>query len=192
MALRLAERELHPLGDRPGQIRMAAMVIVAPGQEAVGVGIAARADHVVDAGAVGVEPVPAERVMGDGRHRPEIRQGAPEPGAGRQMGRVERAGLAAEEALGEICRAPQVEVADLRALDAENAEKMPGRNVERAPLARRNDGLANLLHARARIVVERRVVSGQLVERIDDNGLRGATLSRVGRGRRGLGMTGGG
>ena len=57
---------------------MAAMVIVAAGQQAVGIGVAASSDHVVDAGAVGVEAVPVERVAGDRRHRPQVGQRAPQ------------------------------------------------------------------------------------------------------------------
>jgi hypothetical protein len=53
------------------------------------------------------------------------------------MRRVQRARLAAEEALGEVVRVPQVEVADLWPLDADDAEDMPGRNVEGTRVARR-------------------------------------------------------
>jgi hypothetical protein len=49
------------------------------------------------------------------------------------MGRIERSRFAAEEALGEIGGVPQVEVSDLRALDADNAEEMPGWDVECGP-----------------------------------------------------------
>src|SRR4029077_1039916 len=70
MSLRLAWRESHLLRQRPAQVRMTAMVIVAAGQEAAGVRVAAGSDHIVDSGAVGVEAVPAERGGRDGRHRP--------------------------------------------------------------------------------------------------------------------------
>src|SRR6202042_1474206 len=108
------------------------------------------------------------------------------PGSGGDVRRIEGARLAAEEALGEIGGVPQVEVADLRALDADDAEKMPGGNVERAPLARRDDYLGDLRHPRARIVVERRVVAGQPVDRVHDDGFGRATLIGV-RGRLRLG-----
>ena len=99
------------------------------------------------------------------------------------MRRVQRPRLAAEEALGEIGGVPQVEVADLRALDADDAEEMPGRNVECARLARRHDRLADLRHALSRAVVERRVIGRQPIEGIDDRGFRSAPLSRVRRRR---------
>ncbi len=98
------------------------------------------------------------------------------------MGRVERARLAAEEPLGEICCAPQIEVADLRPLDADDAEKMSGLDVERPRLARRHDCLADLRQPHARIVVEGRVIDGQPVERVDGDGFGCATLVCV-RGR---------
>ena len=91
---------------------------------------------------------------------------------------IERARLAAEEPFGEITRAPQIEVADLRPLNADDAKEMPRRNVERSPLAWRHDRFADLRHTCARIVVERRVIGGQLVERIDDDRFGCATLSR--------------
>ena len=97
------------------------------------------------------------------------------------MRRMKRPRLAAKEALGEIGGVPQIEVADLRALDADDAEKMPGRNVERAPLPWRHDHLADLHHVGSRGIVEGRVVGGQPVDRIDDDGFGGATLIGVRR-----------
>ena len=158
---------------------MAAMMIVIPIQEAVGVGVAAGADDVMDARAIGVEAVPAERVMRDGRHRPQIGQGAPEPGAGGHMRCIERPRLAAEEALGEIRGVPQIEVADLRAFDADDAEKMPGGYVKSPRFARRRDDLADLRDAGARVVVERSIIGGQPVERVDHDGFRCAALIGV-------------
>src|SRR6185437_12182441 len=119
MSLRFAWRELHPLRQRPGQVRMAAMVIVAAGQEAARVGVAAGADHIMNPGAVGVEAVPAERIVGDRRQRPQIGQRAPEPRPDGHMRRIEGARLAAEETLCESGWVPQVEIADLRPLDAD-------------------------------------------------------------------------
>ena len=95
---------------------------------------------------------------------------------------IKRPRLAAEEPFGEIARAPQIEVADLRPLDADDAKEMPRRNVERASLARRHDRFADLRHARARILVERRVIGGQPVERVNDDRFGCATLVGV-RGR---------
>ena len=177
--LRLAMRQAHSLCECPREVRMAAMMIV--GARPIGdwCRVAARADHVVHAGAVDVKAVPVERVAGDGRHRPQIGQRAPQPIARGQVRGVERARLAAEEALGEIGGVPQVEVADLRPLDAENPKKMAGRNVERAPLAGRDDRLADLRHPRTGVVVECGVVSRQPVDRINDDRFCGATPSGV-------------
>ena len=94
------------------------------------------------------------------------------------MRRVERSRLAAEESFGKITFVPKVEVANLRPLDTDDAEEMARWNVERARLARRHDRFANLRHARARVVVEGGVVGWQLVERVDDDCLGGATLVR--------------
>src|SRR3569832_230713 len=92
--------------ERPCQVRVAAVVIVATRQQTVRVGVAARADDVVDAAAVGVEAVPAERVVCDRRYWPQIRQRAPQPVAGAHMRAVQRAGLAAEETLAEVRGVP--------------------------------------------------------------------------------------
>ena len=56
---------------------MAAEIVIVTVQQAIRVGIAARADDVVNAGPIRIPALPAERVMTDGRHRPEMRQGAP-------------------------------------------------------------------------------------------------------------------
>ena len=49
---------------------MTAIVIVGFLEQAIGIGIAARTDDVVDATAVLVPAVPVERVLGDRRQRP--------------------------------------------------------------------------------------------------------------------------
>ena len=54
--------------------------------------------------------------------------------------------------------------------------------AERAALARGDDHLADFRHARSRVVVKRPVIGGKLVDGVDDDGVRGATLSGVGRG----------
>lgn len=94
---------------------------------------------------------------------------------------MERAGLAAEEALGQIDGVPQIEVADLWALDADDAKDVPRRRIESASFARWNDRLADLCHACSRVVVERGVVGRQQVDRIDDDRLCRATRGGVGR-----------
>ena len=94
---------------------------------------------------------------------------------------MQRAGLAAEEAFGKIGGVPEVQVADLWPLDADDAEEMPGRNVEGSALARRHDRLADLRHAGAGVVVEFRVVGGQPTQIVDDNGRGGPARFGVGR-----------
>jgi hypothetical protein len=49
-----------------------------------------------------VPAVPAERIMANGRHGPEIRHGAPQPIASADARRMKRARFPAEEALCEI------------------------------------------------------------------------------------------
>ena len=63
MRLCFAQRESRPLSQRPREVRMAAMVIVAPVQEPVGVGVAARANDIMNTRAVGVEAVPTQRIV---------------------------------------------------------------------------------------------------------------------------------
>src|ERR1700733_757753 len=111
------------------------MVIIAARYQPLRVGVAARANDVMNARAVGVEAVPSERIVCNRRHRPQIGQRAPKPGAGGHMRCVKRPRFAAEEPFGEITRTPQIEVAHLRPLNADNAKEMPRRNVERASLA---------------------------------------------------------
>src|SRR6185437_5979683 len=65
-------------------------------------------------------------------------------------------------------------------LDADDAKELPGGYVERPPLARRDDRLADLRHALPRALVERRIVRGQPAQRIDDDGFGGAPLIGVG------------
>ena len=73
------------------------MMVLVSCQEDIGVGIAPGADDVVHASTVLVPPVPAERVVGDGRHRAQVRQTAPQSVAGADMRRMQRPRLAAEE-----------------------------------------------------------------------------------------------
>ena len=88
------------------------------------------------------------------------------------MGRVQRAGLAGEEAFAKVVRVPQVQIADLRALDADNAKQMPGRHAERARVARRHDGFGDECEIAPDVVVERAVIGRQLVDGVDDDGRR--------------------
>src|SRR5690606_5220952 len=68
VTFRLARGNAGRGGERAGEVRVAAVVILAAlAEQVVGVGIAARADHVMHGTAEGVETVPVERVMGDRR-----------------------------------------------------------------------------------------------------------------------------
>ena len=82
--------------------------------------------------------------------------------------RVQGARLAAEEALGKVSGAPQVEIADLRSLDADNAEEGAGRDIERTSLPRRDDRLVHFRHADARCLEQGGVEWRQPVGGIDD------------------------
>jgi hypothetical protein len=53
---------------------------------------------------------------------------------------VKRACLAREEAFLKIARRPEMEVPDLRAFDADDAEEAPRGNVEALGVARRDNG----------------------------------------------------
>src|SRR5438874_9690678 len=81
-------------------------------------------------GAIFVPPIPVEGVMGDGSHRTQLRERAPEPVTSAEMCRVQSPRLATVEALSQVMRVPEVEVPDLRAPDAHNAEEVPRRHLE--------------------------------------------------------------
>ena len=178
--LRLGQRQVPRGGQRAGQGRVAAIVVVRAAQYMLGVGVASRADHVVDPGPVFVEPVPVERVVGDGGHRAQPRHAAPQAVAGADMGRVQRARLAAVEPFREVRRVPQVQIAHLRAIGDDDAEQMAGRDVEGPRVAGRNDHLVDLGHGTAYRLVEVPVVGRQLVHRVDRDGFDRAPCRRVG------------
>ena len=119
------------------------MMVLVSCQEDIGVGIAPGADDVVHAPTVLVPPVPGKRVVGDGRHRAQVRQTAPQSVAGADMRRMQRARLAAEEMLRQVVLVPQVEVADLGTLDAHDANEMARGHSECTPLARRDNELGD-------------------------------------------------
>ena len=179
--LRGGQRQPFMAGERARQVGMAAMMVLVAAQQELGVGIAPRADDIVHAAAVVVPAVPVERVVGDGRHRPQSGQRAPQPVAGADMGGVQRARLAAEEAFGEVVGVPQVEVADLRAFDADDPEEVTGRDLERHRLARRHDDFGGLGQPLPCRFVELPVVWRYPVHRIADDGRRLPPLGRVGR-----------
>ena len=82
------------------------------------------------------------------------------------MRAVERACLAGEKALVEVVRRPEVEVADLRPLDRNDAEERASRNLEAPRIARRHDHLVHLLPALPCGAVGREVVRHQAVHGI--------------------------
>jgi len=106
-------------------------------------------------GAIFVPPIPVEGVMGDGGGRTQPRERAPEPVTSAQMCRVKSSRLAAVEALCPVMRIPQVEVADLRALDADNGEEVARRHLECVGVARQRHELGKFGQLRACGVVKR-------------------------------------
>jgi hypothetical protein len=97
------------------------------------------------------------------------------------MGGVQRTRLAAEKALGEIVGVPQIEVADLRPLGADDPEEMAGRHVEGPRVARRHDRFGDLGQVAPDEFVEGPIVGRQLVRRVADDRRRGPALGCVGR-----------
>ena len=174
------QRQPLVAGERARQVGMAAVMVLVAAQQELGVGIAPCADDIVHAAAIVVPAVPVERVVGDGRHRPESGQRAPQPVAGADMGGVQRARLAAEEALGQVVGVPQVQVADLRTLDADDPEEVTGRDLEGPRLARWDDHFGDPAETLPRCFVERPVVWRYLVDGIADDRRRLPPLGRVG------------
>src|SRR5215469_2555223 len=100
--------------------------------------------------------------MGDGGDRTQPWKRAPEPVTGAKMGRVQSPRLAAVEALSQVMPVPEVEVADLRALDAHNTEEVSCRHLECLGVPRRNTELGNFGQLSAHPVVKRGVERWQL------------------------------
>src|SRR5258707_308948 len=99
---------------------MAAVMILRSAEQQLRIWVTSCADDVVNATAIRVEAVPVERVVRDRRERAQVRKRAPEPVASRDMRRVQRARLAGKEPLREVICVPQIEIADLRSLDADD------------------------------------------------------------------------
>src|SRR5690348_18119383 len=93
--------------------------------------------------------------MGDRGHRTQTWERAPEPVTSAEMCRVQSPRLATVEALSKVMRVPEVEVADLRALDAHNAEEVSRRHLECLGVPRRHRELVNFRQLGARPVVKR-------------------------------------
>src|SRR5947207_2862927 len=101
------------------------------------------------------------------------------------MCRVQGPRLATVEALSKVMRVPEVEVADLRALNAQDTEKVSRRHLECAGLPRRHGELGNFGQLGARPVVKRGIEQGQLLDRIRQHRWCPAPCRRV-RGWRGV------
>src|SRR6266403_2086320 len=92
------------------------------------------------------------------------------------MCRVQSPRLATVEALSQVRRVPEVEVADLRALDAHYTEEMSRPHLECLGVPRRHHELGNFGQLSARPVVESGVQRRQLLDRTG-GALRGAAAS---------------
>jgi len=141
----LPERQAQVIGQRAGEVGVAAMVVGAAGEQAMGVGIAAGADHVMHRAAIGVDAIPVERVAGDRCQRAQVGQARPQPVAGGNMGAVQRPGLARKEALRDVMGVPEIEIAHLWPLHRADPEKTPRWHLEGACLARRHQQIGHLL-----------------------------------------------
>src|SRR5580704_71746 len=137
----IAHIELRQAVRRHGahEVGMATVVEILPGQHAIYVRIAARAQKVVDAPAIVVDAVAGEAVGRDGRHRPQMGQGRPQAVEHRHVRRLELAGARSPQPLARIVEIPQVEIADLRALDRDDAKDMARRHFPGPAGADRDD-----------------------------------------------------
>src|SRR6516165_1963606 len=82
------------------------------------------------------------------------------------MCRVQSPRFATVEALCQVMRVPEVEVPNLRALDADNAEEVPRRHLECFGFPRQHRELGNIGKLSACRVVKRGVERWQLLDRI--------------------------
>jgi len=176
----IGRRQRGFIGQRADQVGVAAMVILRARQQVAGVGIAARANHVMHRSAEIILAIPVQRIVGDGRHRAQMREGGPHALAGGDMRAMQRAGLAGVEAFRQVMRVPQVQIAHLRAIDAGDAKEMPGGHVKGACVAGWHQRFAGLLQRRPGGGVERHVRLRQCVGRIADHRRDGAAGGGVG------------
>src|SRR5882757_19662 len=143
------------------EIGMAAVVEIVAGEHAIYVRFAARPQKVVDAPAIIVDAVTGEAVGGDGRHRPQIGQGRPQAVEHRHVRGLELAGARRPQSLARIVEVPQVEIADLRPFDRDNAKDVTCRHFPGPAGADRDD--EGLDQAAAR-----RVFRDPLIKRLVD------------------------
>jgi len=97
------------------------------------------------------------------------------------VGGMQRARLAAEEAFGQIAGVPEVEVADLRPLDADDAKEMPLGHPKAAPFPRRDDGLADLRQILPRCIQQAEVGRRKRFDRISQDRALAASRGSVRR-----------
>lgn len=98
-----------PGGDGADEVGVAVEVVGGGGgEEVVDVGVAAGAEEVVAAAAVGVGAVPGEGVADDGGHGAEVGEVGPQPVVGGEVGGVELAGARGPEALAGVVEVPDV------------------------------------------------------------------------------------
>ncbi len=114
---------------RAHQVGVAVEVEILAGQHAVDVGIAARAQQIVDAAAELVDAIVLETVRRDGHDRPQVRQGRPQAIEDRDMRSLQLARPGGPQALPRIVQVPDVKVADLRSLDRDDTEDVPRRHL---------------------------------------------------------------
>jgi len=98
MGFRLRQSHNLRRRQRARQIRMAAIMVILTGQQVVGIGVATGANHVMHTAAILVETLPIQCIVGNRHQGPHMRQVAPQPIAGTDMGRMQRPRLSAEEA----------------------------------------------------------------------------------------------
>jgi|GEM_PF-5843161 len=89
------------------------------------------------------------------------------------------AGLAAEKTLGQIMRVPEIEVANLWTINADNAEEMPLRHLKGAAIAWRDNHLIHLLHRFPGLYETGKVRRLKRAIRINDDWAAGAPLSGI-------------
>ncbi len=155
---------------------MAAHVPLLAVEQLVHVRIAAGAEQIVAAGAVGVAAV-LHGVGGDREHRAQVRQARPQPIEGGHVRLVELARARGPEALARVGQVPDVEVRHLRALDRHDAEDLARPHRPRPSRAARDDEALDqvalaALRRQARVEVAVHVERRARLGLVDHVGLR--------------------
>src|SRR5581483_6425028 len=119
-------------GD-PGEVHVAVRAVVLSEEELMEAAVAPGVEEVVEAGAARRRG-PRSGVLPDREHDAHPRLYRPEPAAGREVSALDDPGPPGPEVLPRVLGAPGVEVADLAALDLDDAEDLAGAHPEAAPL----------------------------------------------------------